>query len=127
MVHIYRFTNKDILFESELTHSTVIYPLQEKSGQEKVVKNDNGGQEKVVKNKKGGRRKGEKKQGAETRSSVLMLIKENPRITRQELEEKLNISSSAIQKHIKILKEQGSLVREGDTRRGYWIVLDAEM
>ena len=90
----------------------------------KVVKNEKGGQKKVVKNEKGGQKRSEKKQGVETRSLILDLIKNNPQITRQELEEKTGISSSAIQKHIKVLKEQGILVREGDIRKGIWKVID---
>ena len=53
-------TGKEVLFESELTHSNVIYPLPEKGGQDKVVKNE-----------KSVLRRAEKKQGIETRSLVV--------------------------------------------------------
>lgn len=78
----------------------------------------------MVKDEKGSQKKGVKKQGIETRSLILELIKSNPHITRKELEEKLKMSSSAIQKHIKILKEQGRIIREGDVRRGIWKVIE---
>ena len=45
MMRWQELTGKEVSFESELTHSNVIYPLPEKGGQGKVVKNEKGGQE----------------------------------------------------------------------------------
>ena len=89
-----------------------------------MVKSEKGGQDKVVKNEKSALKRAEKKQGIETRSLIVQLIKGNPRITRRELENQLKISSSAIQKHINFLKEQGTLVREGDAKRGSWKIVE---
>lgn len=37
---------------------------------------------------------------------------------------KLNITSRAVEKNIKILKEQGFLIRHGAARGGYWEIVD---
>jgi len=54
---------------------------------------------------------------------ILMLIKENPKISRRELSEKLSINPSAVQKHLKKLKEKRVLRRIGPDRGGYWEVV----
>ena len=59
-----------------------------------------------------------------TTSSVLILIQENPYITRKELSSKLGISITAIQKHINKLKFNNQIKREGPiTRGGHWIII----
>ena len=50
------------------------------------------------------------------------LIKENPKITRGELSDKLGINPSAIQKHIQKLKADGTIERIGGDKGGYWKV-----
>ena len=50
-------------------------------------------------------------------------MKDNPHVSRKEMSEQLNISSSAIQKHIKMLKEQGFIVRIGSAKGGIWNIL----
>lgn len=57
----------------------------------------------------------------ERQQEVLALLQENPNITRQALAEKLNINTSAIQKHLEKLKATGAIERVGGTR-GYWKV-----
>ena len=80
-----------------------------------------GGQEKVV--RKGGQKEWSKP--TEKQKRVLDVIKENPEISRKELSAKLNINESAIQKHIKNLKEKGILKRiASPTKGGYWEVMD---
>ena len=54
---------------------------------------------------------------------ILILIKENPKISRRELSEKLSINPSAVQKHLKKLKEKRVLRRIGPDRGGYWEVV----
>jgi ATP-dependent DNA helicase RecG len=54
---------------------------------------------------------------------VLNQIISNPKITRKELAEMLGINISAIQKHIKKLKQTGAIKREGGDFGGKWIVL----
>ena len=51
------------------------------------------------------------------------LIKENPKITRNELSEKLEINPSAIQKHIQKLKSENRIERIGGDKGGYWKII----
>jgi ATP-dependent DNA helicase RecG len=49
-----------------------------------------------------------------------MLIKENPKISREQLSKKLNINPLAVQRHIEKLKEKSVLERVGPDKGGYW-------
>jgi len=51
---------------------------------------------------------------------ILLLIADNPKITRKQLSEKLNINSSAIQRHIDTLKTQQLIERIGPAKGGHW-------
>ncbi len=53
---------------------------------------------------------------------VLNLIKEDNKLTKRRLAEKLDINISAAQGHLDILKEKGIIERIGGTR-GYWKIL----
>jgi Fic family protein len=61
-----------------------------------------------------------KKSGHIRRSEILALMKENPKITRKELSEKIGLTQSVIQKHIEKLKADGLIKRVGKTNGGYW-------
>jgi predicted HTH transcriptional regulator len=61
-----------------------------------------------------------KKSGQKKWSEVLQLIKENPKITRSQLSDKLAINPSAIQRHIQKLKTEGIIERIGGDKGGYW-------
>lgn len=50
-------------------------------------------------------------------------LKANPSVTIRELSNKLSVNTSAIQKHIKMMKERGYLIREGSATKGIWRVL----
>jgi len=65
-----------------------------------------------------------RKSGQKRWSEILELIKENPRITRKELTEKLGINPSAIQKHIKKLKTTGTIERVGGDKGGHWKIIE---
>ncbi|MFA7326220.1 MAG: winged helix-turn-helix transcriptional regulator [Candidatus Kapaibacterium sp.] len=54
---------------------------------------------------------------------VLMLIVENPSIDHDTLAISLSINKSAIQKHIKMLKEKGVIERIGGKKLGYWEII----
>jgi ATP-dependent DNA helicase RecG len=54
------------------------------------------------------------------RKQILILIINNPNITRTQLSEKLKINPSAIQKHIDLLKEKKIIIREGPDKGGSW-------
>jgi predicted HTH transcriptional regulator len=111
-------------FKEELLQFKVIFwnRIIEKKVGEKVVRK--GGQErwlgKVV-------RKGSQKRWSELtqrQAEILQLIKENQKITRKMLSEKLNINPSAVQKHINKLKQKGLLKRVGPTKGGYWKIVE---
>ncbi|MCL2098372.1 MAG: Fic family protein [Bacteroidales bacterium] len=67
-----------------------------------------------------GQKKVVRKGGQKRWSEVLALIKENPKITRKELSERLGINPSAVQKHIQKLKIDGLIERIGSDKTGYW-------
>jgi len=69
---------------------------------------------------KSGQKKVVRKSGQKKWSEVLELIKENPKITRSELSETLEINPSAIQRHIQKLKTEGIIERIGGDKGGYW-------
>ena len=73
---------------------------------------------------KGGQKpqEGGQKKWSETALKILDLIKQNPKISRKELCESLQINPSAIQKHITKLKEQKLIERIGGAKGGEWKV-----
>ncbi len=58
----------------------------------------------------------------ESQKEILKLISGNPRISKQELSEKIGISTTAIDKNISKLKQKGLLKRVGPAKGGYWEV-----
>jgi predicted HTH transcriptional regulator len=51
---------------------------------------------------------------------IFKLIQDNATITTQELAQTIGITTSAIEKNIKKLKQEGRLERIGSDRSGYW-------
>ncbi len=127
-----KLTGLEVDFDSDITSSTVTYPLplvksSQKGGQiNGVVENlgtdtqddtlVKGGQKKVV-------RTSGQNQGDETRSKIVEAMRKKPEISRRELAETVGISQSAIQKHIGHLKGAGIIIRLGSDRKGLWKVL----
>jgi Fic family protein len=74
----------------------------------------------AIDDEKSGQKKVVRKSGQKKWSEVLELIKENPKITRSELSDKLGINPSAIQRHIQKLKSDGFIERIGGDKGGYW-------
>ena len=58
-----------------------------------------------------------------TVEEIIHEIHADPHISIRALADRLSINSSAIQKHIKMLKDKGYLIREGSVTRGAWRVL----
>ncbi len=56
----------------------------------------------------------------DTQKEILLLIKEDGTNSALSMAKKLNITSRAVEKNIKVLKEQGLLFRHGAARGGYW-------
>lgn len=54
---------------------------------------------------------------------IIHEIQADPHISIRALANKLSVNTSAIQKHIKMLKDRGYIIREGSVTRGTWRVL----
>jgi ribosomal protein S25 len=52
--------------------------------------------------------------------TVFSLLKQNRWITSIEMSERLNLSLSTVKRKVKILKEQGVIVRVGSDKTGHW-------
>ena len=55
---------------------------------------------------------------------IVILLINNPRMTRNELAEKLDISSEAVKRRLEKLKKEGKIERQGSTKAGKWVVLN---
>ncbi|MDE4978249.1 winged helix-turn-helix domain-containing protein, partial [Francisella tularensis subsp. holarctica] len=55
-----------------------------------------------------------------TDKQILEMFRENPKITIQEIAERLSITDRAVKTQIEKLKYQGLIAREGSPRNGYW-------
>ena len=53
---------------------------------------------------------------------IIDLLKQNSKISRKAISQKLDIAESAVQKHLETLKNKGAIKRVGGTR-GWWEVL----
>lgn len=94
------------LHTANLLQEITAFEKEEKDGGQKNVK---GGQ----KTSKGGQKTSEK---------ILTYLTSNPKASRKELSEQMEVAQSAIQKHLKTLQLQGLLVRIGPNKGGYWKV-----
>ena len=57
-----------------------------------------------------------------SKEKILKLMRENPRITTEKLAGILGISISAVEKNVRILKENGEIWRLGGDKGGQWKV-----
>lgn len=62
--------------------------------------------------------------GDEIPVHILELIKNNNYITIPQIAQKFTVTKRTIERHIKLLKEQGLLIRHGAARGGYWEIVD---
>ena len=67
---------------------------------------------------------GSEKSSEKSSEKILRLINENKNITTEELANKIGISTRAIEKHLKKLKDDRLIIRVGPDKGGYWIVID---
>ncbi len=83
----------------------------------------NNPQEKV--DRKGGQKTDlvARKGGQKTKDAILQLIATNPSISSIEMAKAIGINRSAISKHLKKLKEEGIIERQGPAKGGKWIIL----
>lgn len=142
-----KLTGLEVDFESDITSSTVTYPLPLlKNGQ---INNPKSGQINIdhlrqsvditkddIANtiSKSGQINASKsgqdidiprgyKSGDESRMKIVEAMRNNPEISRKDLSKLLGISPSAIQRHIELLKDTGIIIRLGSDRKGLWRVL----
>ena len=54
---------------------------------------------------------------------IIVLLSNNPQMTRNELAEKLNISPDAVKRRMDKLKKAGRIEHQGSTKAGKWVVL----
>jgi len=57
---------------------------------------------------------------------LLLIVKENPYSTKEQLVDKLNLSRATITRYIKQLKDKNFLERVGSDKSGYWEVLNVQ-
>ena len=59
----------------------------------------------------------------ETNKEILNLIKENNKITAQEIADKIGITRDGVRYHLDNLKEKGIIKHYGTVQNGYWKIL----
>ena len=60
--------------------------------------------------------------GGDTKKRILDMMQIHPNISAKSIAKELHITSRAVEKHIKILRTEGKLIRHGAARGGYWEV-----
>ena len=75
--------------------------------------------------RKGGQKSesADRKSGQKTKDSIIQMIKDNPTISSTEMANQIGINRSAISKHLKKLKEDNIIKREGPAKGGKWIII----
>ena len=58
----------------------------------------------------------------DTRIAILQKIKDDPKISTKTLANQLSLSTTAMDRHLKFLREAGKLVRIGSAKSGHWKV-----
>ena len=103
-----KVTNAKVIFANSIAFSVVKFIFPEEL--QKVIGGQTGGQTE----QKGGQ------ELSEMRQRIVDMISENPKISRKEIADQLNINTSAIQKHISKLKQNNVIERVGGSFGGYW-------
>ena len=75
--------------------------------------------------RKGGQKiaQGGQKMKSHPREMILEMITKDPQITSTQMADNLGINRSAVSKHIKKMKEEGIIKREGPDKGGKWVIL----
>lgn len=66
---------------------------------------------------------GGQKMKSHPRNTILAMIAKDPQITSTQMAENLGINRSAVSKHLKKMKEEGIIRREGPDKGGKWIIV----
>jgi ATP-dependent DNA helicase RecG len=56
-------------------------------------------------------------------TKIVEIIEENPQISRQELAGVLDLTLYGVDWHLRKLRENGTIKREGSSRNGKWVVI----
>lgn len=59
----------------------------------------------------------------QSQQEIIRLIQANPKISKKSMSENIGISTTAIDKHIRSLRENNIIRRVGSDRSGYWELL----
>ena len=68
----------------------------------------------------GGKSSEKKLDSGKSSEKIMNLIKDNPKITIEEISGLLNITTRAVEKNLLKLKTKGSIVRKGPDKGGFW-------
>jgi len=110
-------TGNDVLFESTADKTKFTFMLSENATVKSTQKKEETAQKTVQK-------KEENYIGNEkTAQKIILLMSENPFITKAQLSENIGISVSAISQQIAKLKKQNLLRRDGADKGGKWIII----
>jgi len=60
---------------------------------------------------------------AERQRKMLDLIKENPRMSANEMSEVLSVTQRTIERDLAAMQKQGIIIREGNVKSGRWVIL----
>ncbi|MEI7951226.1 MAG: winged helix-turn-helix transcriptional regulator, partial [Synechococcaceae cyanobacterium ELA182] len=60
-----------------------------------------------------------------SREQILAQLRTHPEVTIAELARQLNLSDSGVEYNLRKLRQEGRIRREGSTKAGRWVVLDA--
>jgi ATP-dependent DNA helicase RecG len=61
-----------------------------------------------------------------TRDRIILLLRQDPRLTKQDLMRMLGKASGTIKEHIRILQKEGDIRHIGPAKGGHWEVIDNE-
>lgn len=61
---------------------------------------------------------------SDPRSIIMQMVKENPKVKRKEIADRLGMTIDGVRYHLKKLTVSGVLMFEGNSRTGQWIILD---
>jgi len=60
----------------------------------------------------------------ESQKKIIELINSNPKISKKEMAISIGISTTAIDKHIRALRERNIIRRFGGAKNGYWAIVN---
>lgn len=110
-------TRQTVDFETNILYSTITYYLTS-SGQK-------GGQKQDKVDRKGRQKGGEvdRKGRQNSQEEILRLIREDRYVTTAKMAETIGIHRSAVAKHLKKLRETGTVRRVGSDKGGWWEII----